>query len=279
MKFIIYYVPLQIRMNKIVFIALTTLLAVSCGHKSEKTVMNAEGLDFDKITVDTIAPLLQEEGSPAAHIHLTMMYGKGDMGKTINHAILKGGFLTPDYMGTMADGITMKQAVDSFVINYVNDYKRDYAPLYRSDREHKDSYQINYDCNTYVQHHRDGIICYIAHSNMFGGGEHSISTTLAKNIEIKSGKILSASDIFAEGYEQPLADLIANKLCEQQDVKTLKKLQEKGFFVDIDPYVSDNFILGDGEVTFIYVDSEIAPHELGEIRITLSDDELESVLK
>ena len=109
MKFIIYYVPLQIRMNKIVFIALTALLAVSCGHKSEKTVMNAEGLDFDKITVDTIAPLLQEEGSPAAHIHLTMMYGKGDLGKTINHAILKGGFLTPDYMGTMADGITMKQ--------------------------------------------------------------------------------------------------------------------------------------------------------------------------
>jgi hypothetical protein len=49
--------------------------------------------------------------------------------------------------------------------------------------------------------------------------------------------------------------------------------------VDIDPYVSDNFILGDGEVTFIYVDSEIASHELGEIRITLSDDELESVLK
>ena len=166
------------------------------------------------------------------------MYGKGDLGKTINHAILKGGFLTPDYMGTMADGITMKQAVDSFVINYVNDYKRDYAPLYRSDREHKDSYQINYDCNTYVQHHRDGIICYIAHSDMFGGGEHSISTTLAKNIEIKTGKVLSASDIFAEGYEQPLSkDIwIIIQILHNQNTSEFKKIPEtlplNGFIFD-----------------------------------------------
>lgn len=91
--------------------------------------------------------------------------------------------------------------------------------------------------------------------------------------------MITAADVFTEGYEQPLADLIVGKLCKQQGVKTLKALQEKGFFVDIEPYASDNFILGDGEITFIYVDSEIAPHEAGEQRITLNDDELESLYK
>jgi hypothetical protein len=114
---------------------------------------------------------------------------------------------------------------------------------------------------------------------MYGGGEHSVTSTIAKNIEVNTGKVITAADVFAEGFEQPLADLIVKKLCKLQDVKTLKELQEKGFFVDIEPYASDNFILGDGEITFIYVDSEIAPHEAGEIRVTLNDDELESVVK
>ena len=279
MKFAIKYVPLQNYMRKLLFIILAVLFTASCGNKEEKTVTKAEGIDFDSISVDTIVPLIQEEGAPSAHIHLTMMYAQGDKGTAINQTIRKGGFLTPDYMGMLSDRVTMKQAVDSFVISYVNDYKRDYAPLFRGDREHRDSYNLTYDCHTYVQNYRDGIISYIAQSTMFGGGEHSVTSTIAKNIEVKTGKVITGADVFAEGYEQPLADLIVSKLCKQQDVKTLKALQEKGFFVDIEPYASDNFILGEGEITFIYVDSEIAPHEAGEIRITLNDDELESVVK
>ncbi|MBR2231893.1 MAG: DUF3298 domain-containing protein [Prevotella sp.] len=266
-------------MRNILFIVLAALIAASCGNKEEKTVTKAEGLDFDSITVDTIAALIQEEGSPSANIHVTMMYAQGDKGTAFNQTIRKGGFLTPDYMGMLSDRLTMKQAVDSFVISYVNDYKRDYAPLFRGDREHRDSYNLTYDCRTYVQNHRGGIVCYIARSTMYGGGEHSVTSTIAKNIEVKTGKVITAADVFAEGFEQPLADLIVKKLCKLQDVKTLKELQEKGFFVDIEPYASDNFILGDGEITFIYVDSEIAPHEAGEIRVTLNDDELESVVK
>ena len=266
-------------MRNILFIVLAALIAASCGNKEEKTVTKAEGLDFDSITVDTIAALIQEEGSPSAHIHVSMMYAQGDKGTAFNQTIRKGGFLTPDYLGMLSDRLTMKQAVDSFIISYVNDYKRDYAPLFRGDREHRDSYNLTYDCRTYVQNHRGGIVCYIARSTMYGGGEHSVTSTIAKNIEVKTGKVITAADVFAEGFEQPLADLIVKKLCKLQDVKTLKELQEKGFFVDIEPYASDNFILGDGEITFIYVDSEIAPHEAGEIRVTLNDDELESVVK
>lgn len=266
-------------MRKLLYIVLAVFAVTSCGSKAEKTVTKAEGLDFDSISVDTIVPLIQEEGAPSAHIHLTMMYAQGDKGAAFNQTVRKEGFLTPDYMGSFSDQMTMKQAIDSFVICYVNDYKRDYAPLFRGDREHRDSYNLTYDCHTYVQNHRDGIICYMARSTMFGGGEHSVTSTIAKNIEVKTGKVITAADVFAEGFEQPLADLIVSKLCKQQDVKTLKALQEKGFFVDIEPYASDNFILGDGEITFIYVDSEIAPHEAGELRVTLNNNELESVLK
>ena len=138
---------------------------------------------------------------------------------------------------------------------------------------------MTYDAHTYVQNHRSGIVCYIAKSSMYGGGEHSVSSTVAKNIDLKTGKAITLNEVFTPGFEQPLAEIITNKLCKEQGVKTLKELQEKGVFTGIEPYASDNFILGDDEVTFIYVDSEIAPHEMGEVRVTLSNDELENVLK
>ena len=41
----------------------------------------------------------------------------------------------------------------------------------------------------------------------------------------------------------------------------------------------DNFLVEDGQITFIYNESEIAPHAKGEIRITLKDSELKDILK
>ena len=266
-------------MKKIAFAALTILLAAACGSKDEKTVTKAEGIDFDSVTVDTIVPLVNVEGSPTAHIHLSLTFVKGDKAEALNKAIKYGGFFSPDYMGELHEKTTLKEAADSFVVNYVKDYQRNYAPLYRGDQQHKTAYDVTYDAHTYVQNHRSGIVCYIAKSNMYGGGEHSVSSTVAKNIDLKTGKAITLNEVFTPGFEQPLAEIITNKLCKEQGVKTLKELQEKGVFTGIEPYASDNFILGDGEVTFIYVDSEIAPHEMGEVRVTLSNDELENVLK
>ena len=105
-----------------------------------------------------------------------------------------------------------------------------------------------------------------------------MSTTIVKNINAETGKILKLSDVFVPGYEQGLEDLIVEKLCKQYEVKDLKGLQEKGLFVGIDPYVTENFILDDGEITFIYCDSEIAPHAMGEIKVELDEKDMKHIL-
>lgn len=47
----------------------------------------------------------------------------------------------------------------------------------------------------------------------------------------------------------------------------------------IDVYPSDNFIIGDKDITFIYAPDEIAYHAAGEIRVKISNSELEELLK
>ena len=48
--------------------------------------------------------------------------------------------------------------------------------------------------------------------------------------------------------------------------------------MDMDPYVPENCILDNGEVTFIYCDTEIAPHAMGEIKVELDEKELKQIL-
>ena len=63
------------------------------------------------------------------------------------------------------------------------------------------------------------------------------------------------------------------------EAKDLEGLREKGIFNGIEPYVPTNFILGDDEVEFIYCDTEIAPHAVGEIRIAVPRRQLDDLLK
>ena len=250
-------------MNKNILIMLFALVFIACGNKEPKTVTKIGTINLDSITVDTLVLLIDEEDSPKAHIHLSMMYGKGDECKALNNSIVHASLLTPDYMGLLGDNVSVKQAVDSFIVSFANDYRRDYAPLFRGDREHRQSYEVS----------------YIVRSDTYGGGEHSVSSTIVKNIELKSGRILKPEDFFVAGYEQPLTELIIEELCKKEGVASLKELQGNGIFADREPYATDNFIVGDGDMTFIYVDSEIAPHEKGEITIKLTDSQLNQLLK
>ena len=48
---------------------------------------------------------------------------------------------------------------------------------------------------------------------------------------------------------------------------------------DGEVYLSENFILGKDDITFIYGEDEIAPHAVGEIRVKVDLDDLKKFLK
>ena len=68
-------------------------------------------------------------------------------------------------------------------------------------------------------------------------------------------------------------------MADDFDVNDLEGLQEKGVFVDGQVYVSDNFIYGDDDITFIYCEDEIAPHSIGEVRVKIDIDDLKRLMR
>ena len=62
-------------------------------------------------------------------------------------------------------------------------------------------------------------------------------------------------------------------------VADISKLRQKGYLVGVQMFPSENFILEDETITFIYNPSEIAPHTLGETELVVPLSNLEQILR
>lgn len=264
------------KITPLYLLSLVVLAFTACGSQ-EKTA-KAKGIEFDSIVIDSTYHLIKGKEYPSCHLKLNFQYAKGEKADEINHLILHSGIINPE-LATTAQKLDVKQVLDSFVTCFFNDYKTDYGVILK---EEPDSPGLNYamEINTTIKNGREDIVTYLADIYYFAGGAHGISHTLARNIDVNERKIVTLGDLFIENHEKQLHELIVKEMTRKFNCKTLAELQEKEFvFADANVYAPENFILNKNNITFIYCDSEIAPHAAGEIRIEIDYDDLRDILK
>ena len=260
-----------------IFLLAGLLMLVACGKK--KGVVRVAGYEIDSVVVDTTASLVQSAGAPTCQLSLHLHYLKDAKAQALNDTLLRAGILLPDYFSLSKEKLTVKALVDSFVGRYLEEYIREYAPLYRADQDHASAYNVEYRVHSRFQESASGVLTQIADIYSYGGGAHGIKQTLALNIDTDKGTIVRLADLFAEDSEQQLKDKIVEQMAKNQDTKSLAGLQEKGIFADGEVYASENFILGKDDITFIYGEDEIAPHAVGEIRVKIDKDDIKKLMK
>lgn len=256
-----------------------TLIICSCRGKFGSSKNGSDSIFFDSIKVDSTLFLTEDTTGPRCHIRLCITYAKGKNADYINDSIIRSGILSPDYFSITSQKISIPEATDSFMTRYLSEYKKDYGELYKADKEHSASYNCEYLVSTGVTQTSDKYYTYVANIYNYGGGAHGNSITITKNINAETGKIVTLKDIFAPGYEHELNKLIIKDLCKQFDAKDIKELNEKTVFMGMDVYASENFIIGKKSITFIYSPDEIAFHAAGEIRVEISNSDLENLFK
>lgn len=255
------------------------IMATSCGGNSSNGRSGKDSLTFDSVKVDSTLWLTEDTAGPRCHVSISLTYAKGKNADYINDSIIRSGILSPDYFSITDQKLTPQEAADSFVTRYVNEYKEFYGELYKADKSHGASYNCEYLVKTHVIQDNEKYYTYIADIYNYGGGAHGSSIVVARNINTKTGKIVSLKDIFVPGYEYELNNIIVKALCEKYETDNLEGLHEKTIFMGIDVYPSDNFILGKDDITFIYSPDEIASHSEGEIRVKIDNDNLEKLLR
>jgi hypothetical protein len=122
-------------------------------------------------------------------------------------------------------------------------------------------------------------VVYVVETDCYEGGAHGIQQQLVMNFNTTTGEQLKLANIFVPGYERRLSDLLLEKLMDQLDVKTQDELKQKDYLYAVDMFPTENFMLGEDELTFIYNTYEIAPYSVGRTELKLKWDEVEDLLK
>lgn len=235
-----------------------------------------DDIDFEPITASRTMALTKDADSPECNISLNVKVAKGKdrVVQTINNAIVTKLF---DFTN-----LSPRNAVDSFARKYTSDYVKNMLPLYKDDKGDENKklwYQYSYDVKTNVDNGRDGVYVYTINLSYYEGGAHGIEHTLVMNFDKQTGKQLTLADVFVAGYQHKLNERLINVLLKNVGVNNVNELHDKGFLYSTDMFPSENFVLGEDEITFIYNPYEIAPYEKGKTELKLQYDDLEDILQ
>ncbi len=258
--------------KKYILPLLYLLLSMASCHGGDE-----DDVEFETVTADKTVVLSNEENSPTCMVHLSMeeaTEASGHRGELINTTVMK--------RLLDRDEATMKLATEAFAEDYTKSYKETMLPLYNQDRGDTTKrawYQYHYIIETSTQKGSKGTIVYLATIDYYEGGAHGINQQITMNFEAKTGRHLTLADIFASGYEQPLKNVLLKALKNKTGCSTLNALHDKGYLYSMDMFPSENFILSEETITFIYNPYEIAPYAMGSTELIIPFSDVENILK
>ena len=271
-------------MNKHVFMGLYILFLMavlgfsSCGNVNGR--VGAENITFNRVKVDTTVQLNTDSFAPTCRLKLNVLYATGVHAEQINHALLLSGILNNDYY--KVDSMmhpSVSDAVKQLVERTITGYKKDYGEIYK---QYHSSRSLNYelDIMTKVQKGRDGVENYLADIYLYTGGAHGQSVSILRNIDVKTGELLTKSNVFSANSERAISALIVKGFAKHYGLRGLKELQDcTSVFAFIEPYVPNDFLLEKDSVRFVYSTDEIACHAAGTQEVAVSYKDLDKLLK
>ena len=248
-----------------------SLLQMSCSEKG-----GGQPVATSKVTVDKTFPLTPDGNGPSCKVRMEVVCftGNDTLSKKMNGAVEQIVFET--------SGLGIARAADSLANMCGRDYVDGLTPFYNKDsgdESRRKWYEYSYAINTEAKEERPGFLTYFATKRFFEGGAHDVCLTITVNFNKKTGSVVRLGDLFVQGYEKGLGALLLGKLQEKTGAKDLEELHDKGYLLTTDMFPSDNFVLTDGGITFIYNPYEIAPYEVGSTELHIENKEIKNLLK
>ena len=261
----------MVNLLKITLFLLVMVFSSSCRNNDEPR------LTFEILEAEQSTRLSNEERSPLCSVSLKIAAAtkeSGKVGEKINASVA--------YRLFNQESVGLKGCIEQFAENYVKTYKSNMLPLYNEDRADttkRQWYEFHYIINSTTEQTSRRTLAYLATVDYSEGHTNSIHQTIPLNFYSDTGDEITRKDIFVDGYETQLTPILLKALMERVEVESIEGLKEKGYLQTVDIYPSENFIVGDNTITFIYNPSEIASLELGTIQLVLTYAQMEKFIK
>lgn len=253
------------RIAKIMALAILILIQASCiGHDRELKPFDDA---TDSVAIDTTVYL--NRGKTAQLIlHINYRLPMGDRYGKLRQLMINSDDQLSDYLKD-DDTLSPNRAIQSFVTQYIKDYIHDAHQILSQEKDSAALLNWKLSIDTELKRGRNNNIVVLEHISIYEGGESSVTYTLARNFEEENYKLLTLKDLLNEDETNRLKEVLTRQLAGMQHCEDLEALRAKGFFVSSEVYLTENFYLTDGAITFIYTPGEIAPDSFGEQVVTL----------
>lgn len=166
---------------------------------------------------------------------------------------------------------TVQEAMQAFADTTEAEWKEELAERYNDQPEYRDILQYYYNVEgSPVENGNDSILSYQTNLSCYLGGAHGSYFVSYFNFDKDTGKLLNISDIVPADKEKLVIKAMEEQLCKDWEAKDLADLQEKTSITMLgDLYLTNNFLLKNDSILFLFNQYEIAPYAAGLISVTV----------
>lgn len=263
------------------FIVVSSLLIVACTPTPKKGAAN--DIAFDSIQVEKTYHLMDNPENPNCNLQIKFTYPVKMGDKELLSAVQQ--LFVSSYFGEEYEKLSPEEATARYAADYLASYKEletDYKDEVAKATEERpvgswfSYYEMSID---EIEYNQDNLLSYTVYFENYTGGAHGSHASNNHVINLKTGKLVTEEDIFVDNFQDKLAELLVDKIAEQNKVADAKELENIGFFSIDEIYPNGNFLLDGDGITYSFNEYEIAAYVVGITKVHLSYKDLSMLLK
>lgn len=279
------------------FIALLSLLAVSCNMNNEHLLLKENLVEFDTLVVEKKSFLRNDTTNPFCDLNLHFVYpsqtSKYDL-KRLQQLFIR------NTLGQNYDDFVPKEAIEKYEKAFLRNYEAD-AHIFEDDLQTLKSHSTLSSQNMDMLHeeqlqdnefysyqeilkskicfNKNNILSFQVSRFNNKGGTATYSSFNNYVINLLTGNLITENDIFIAGYDMALQQLFANSLIEQNGVKTISDLEDLGYFGIEEIMPNRNFLIDEDGITYIFNKGEYSAYLLDAPKVFIPYEEVKMLLK
>ena len=266
--------------QKLVVLFLISVFVSGCNIGTKKTTDN--DVTFDSISVDKTYHLLENPENPNCNLQINFTYPAKYDNKDILKKIQQQ--FVYSYFGDGYENLSPEEATAKYTEDYLNNYK-DLEDEYKAEVAKADETPVGAWFSYFemssddIAYNKNDILSYTVNFENYTGGAHGAHSFTNHVIDMKTGNLIKEDDIFIEGFQEDLAQILIDRIAKQNTVENPKELENIGFFSIDEIFPNGNFLIDDNGITYTFYEYELGAYVVGATNVHLPYEEIQYLLK
>ena len=278
-------------------VTLLSILFVGCNNKGGTIFSKDNQVEFDTLVIAKKHFLRNDTSNHFCDLNIHFVYpiksSKLDL-EELQQLFVRNIF------GRMYDDLSPEEAINEYVTNFIKNYEADALMFQETlvelenhptliiqnmDEEHENELQSN-DFYSYsetlsnkIHFNQSNILSFQVEQSNNKGGSATYNSYNNYVINLKTGALLSESDIFIPGYDIALQQSFANSLLLQNEVRNISDLEDLGYFGIQEIMPNRNFLINSDGITYTFNKGEYSAYPLNAPVVFIPFNDLTMLLK